>query len=158
VPLLLTLILFEHGMSRNWFVITLAAALPGLAAFRDTFRDDEQSTLTDAAHSLGRKSFAVWWHHLLPDALPGLMGWALRNTGTVMLTLAVLDFFWAAGQAEVPAGWGTLMRIHADNVLDDPLPAIMPAIILALWCVSFRLLSRGFRTESPPAATTAFPT
>ncbi len=146
IPLLLTLLLFEHGMTRNWFVIIIAAAIPGIAAYRDAFRDEEQSALADAAHVLGRKDFDLWWHHLLPGALPGLLSWALRNTGNVLLTLAVLDFFSATGTT---SSWGALMRIHADNILDDPLPALTPAIMLALWSVSFRLLSRGFRTESP---------
>ncbi len=155
VPLLLTLLLFEHGMTRNWLLITIAAALPGIAAYRDAFRDDEQSTLADAAHVLGRRGFALWWHHLLPGALPGLLSGAVRNVANVLLMLAVLDFFSAT---ETTSSWGARIRLHADNILDDPLPALAPAVVLALWCVSFRLLSRGFRTESPPSANTTFPT
>lgn len=154
IPLLLILLLFEHGMTRNWLVITLAAALPGIAAYRDAFRDKEQSTLADAAHVLGRRGFALWWYHLLPGALPGLISGAVRNIANILLMLAVLDFFSASGTA---SSWGALMRVHADNILDDPLPALMPAVMLALWGVSFRLLSRGFRTESPLPTTTSFP-
>ncbi len=152
IPLLLVLLLFEHGTARDWLAITIAAALPGIAAYRDAFRDEEQSMLTDAAHVLGRRNFAVWWNHLLPGALPRLLSGAVRNIADVMLMLTVLDFFSAAGTA---SSWGALMRLHADNILNDPFPALAPAFMLALWCVSFRLLSRGIRTESPRSTTTS---
>ncbi len=154
IPLLLVLLLIEHGAERNWFIITLAAAIPGIAAYRDKFRDVEQSTLADAAHVLGQRGFALWWHHVLPGAIPGLLSGAVRNIANVLLMLAVLDYFSATGTT---SSWGALMRVHADNILDDPLPALTPAFTLALWCVSFRLLSRGFRTEYPPPTTTSFP-
>ncbi len=154
IPLLLALLLFDHGAARNWIFITIAAALPGIAAYRDAFRDEEQSKLADAAHVLGVRGFALWWRHLLPSALPGLLGGAVRNIANVMLMLSVMDFFSATGSA---SSWGALMRVHADDLLDDPFPALAPAVEFALWCVSFRLLSWGFRTESPRPATTTFP-
>ena len=131
-----------YGLAFWLFAIALVAAVPGIAAYRDTFRDNDQSTLTETALSLGRTSFGVWWHHLLPDALPGLLNWTLRNTGTVMLIFALLDFYRVNSQMDIVPGWGALMRIHADHVLDDPLPALIPAVMLALWSLSFRLLSQ----------------
>lgn len=154
IPLLLILVLYEHGMARNWIAITMAAALPGIAAYRDAFRDEEQSTLADAAHVLGRRGFALWWHHLLPGALPVLLSGAVRNIANVLLMLAVLDYFNAT---TMTMSWGALMRSHADVILDFPELALMPAVMLALWGVSFRLLSSGFSTESPPPTTSSFP-
>ncbi len=47
------------------------------------------------------------------------------------------------------SSWGATMRAHHDDLLEHPALALGPALWIALWSLSFRLLSRAFRTDAP---------
>lgn len=152
-PLLAALLFWEKECGRHWWAIVLVAAIPGLATFREVFRDADGSDFIEASRCLGQNRAGVWWHHVLPGVLPALPGLALRHAGGVMMLLCVLNFY-SPGAA---ATWGGQMRLHADRVLDDPIPALAPALLLTLWGLSFRLLSRASGNGAPPSRTTPPP-
>ncbi len=148
-PLLAALLFWEKEFGRSGWLVAVAAAIPGIAAFRDAFRDADDSDFIEASRALGQNQPGIWLHHVLPGALPALSGLALRNAGAVMMMFSVLDFY----SSPAPATWGGQMRQHAERVLDDPLPALAPAVLLALWSLSFRLLSRASGCGAPPPRT-----
>jgi ABC-type dipeptide/oligopeptide/nickel transport system permease component len=151
-PLLVALLFLEKDSGRLWWTIALVVAIPGIAAFGEVFRDADDSDFIEASRALGQNRPGVWLHHLLPGVLQSLPGLTLRNVGTAMMIFCVLDFY-GASSADT---WGGLMRLHADRVLDDPLPALAPALLLTLWGLSFRLLSRASANGPPPDRTTPF--
>lgn len=149
VPLPLVLLLWERQEDRNWMLVVLAAAVPGMTAFREAFRDADSAGFIEVARTLGQKPWRIWRLHVLPNAAPGLLQISLRQAGAVLLLLALLDFY----SASAAPGWGRMMRLGAERALDDPLPALAPAAWLALWSLSFRLLSRGFHAGPPETPT-----
>lgn len=151
-PLLVALLVSEKEFGRPWWIIGLAVAIPGIAAFGEVFRDADEGDLIEASRALGQNRVGVWLHHLLPGVLQSLPGMVLRNAGTALMIFCVLDFYGAPSAIT----WGGQMRMHADHVLDDPLPALAPALLLTLWGLSFRLLSRAFGDGPPPSRTTPF--
>lgn len=151
-PLLVALLFSEEELGRRWWAIALAVAVPGIAAFGEVFRDADDSDFIEASRALGQRRPGVWLRHLLPGVLQSLPGLALRNAGAALMIFGVLDFYGASSAGT----WGGLMRLHADRVLDDPLPALAPALLLTLWGLSFRLLSRASRPGPPPDRATPF--
>jgi ABC-type dipeptide/oligopeptide/nickel transport system permease subunit len=94
--------------------------------------------------------------HLLLLALPGLLNWALRTAGTALILFSVLDFYDASLHGHAASSWGATMRAHYDDLLEHPALALGPALWIALWSLSFRLLSRAFRIETPQNRTPTF--
>jgi ABC-type dipeptide/oligopeptide/nickel transport system permease component len=146
-PLLVVLLFWEKEAGRQDLTIVLVVALPGIAVCREVLGDADDSNFIDASRAMGRRPLGIWWHHVLPGVLSSLPGLALRRAGTVMMMFCVLDFYAAPSSAT----WGGQMRLQADRVLDDPLPALAPAALLTLLGLSFRLLSRAF-AEGPPTS------
>jgi ABC-type dipeptide/oligopeptide/nickel transport system permease component len=151
-PLLVTLLFREKEYGRSWGAIALAVAIPGIVAFREAFRDADGSDFIEASRAMGQNRPGIWWHHVLPGALPSLPGLALRNAGAALMMFCVLDFYAGA----TTGTWGGQMRAQAERALDDPVPALVPALLLALWSLSFRLLSRASGNGQPPPRTTPF--
>ena len=153
-PLLVALLLWQRIEGTAMMAVIVSLALPGLAALRETFHEANESDFIEASLSLGRTRFGVWRSHVLPGTMPGLLNWTLRNVATALLVFCTLDFFSAS---YLPAqSWGRLLRDAAGGILDEPLPALAPALLVALWSLSFRLLSRAFRTEAPQPRTSPF--
>jgi oligopeptide transport system permease protein len=153
-PLLLALLLWQRITGWQIILVIAALALPGLAALRDTFHEASECDFIDASRALGRTRAGVWWRHVLPGTMPGMLNWTLRNVASAMTVFCVLDFF-SQNQA-ASSSWGHLMRQAAGGILDDALLALAPALLLALWSLSFRLLSRAFRTEAPQPRNSSF--
>ncbi len=151
-PLLATLLFWHTECDHPWFTAALATSIPGIAAFREAFRDADDSDFIEASRALGQNQLGIWMHHVLPGALLSLPGLALRNAATVMMMFCVLDFY----SSSATNTWGAQMRLHTDRVLDDPLPALAPALMLALWSLSFRLLSRASGKVQPPPRITPY--
>ncbi|MCE9519031.1 MAG: ABC transporter permease subunit [Verrucomicrobia bacterium] len=151
-PLLVALIFWQKEIGYRWLSVALAAAIPGIAAFREAFREADDSDYIEVSRTLGQNQLGIWVHHVLPGALPSLPGLALRNAATIMMMFCLLDFY----SASAAGTWGEQLRRHADRVLDDPIPALAPALMLALWSLSFRLLSRASGQEQSPPRNTPF--
>jgi ABC-type dipeptide/oligopeptide/nickel transport system permease subunit len=150
-PLLAAVLLWQSVEDAPLIIAMGALALPGIAALRETFHEANESDFIQASFSLGRTRFGIWKSHVLPGTLPGLLNWTLRNAATALIMLSAVDFF---SLKEGPAqSWGRMMRDGAGGILDDAPAVLVPALLVALWGLSFRLLSRAFETETPQPRT-----
>lgn len=145
VPWLAVLLFWEREAGRQEWTLVIVAALPGVALCREVLGDADDSNFIEASRAMGQRPLGIWWHHVLPRLLASLPGLALRRAGTVMMMFCVLDFYAARGAST----WGGQLRLQADRVLDDALPALAPAALLTLLGLSFRLLSRAFAAGPP---------
>jgi hypothetical protein len=147
-PLFLMLLLWEQIHTRSFIAVCVALAVPGLAALRAFFLSDTWSGIVDASRAVGESTFGLCHRHLLRLALPGLANWTVRTAGMALLLFSVLDYYDESLDNTAPT-WGSLMRAHHDTLLEHPALALGPALWITLWGLSFRLLSRAFRTETP---------
>jgi ABC-type dipeptide/oligopeptide/nickel transport system permease component len=159
-PLLLlwmTLASTPAGEGRYWALFCLISAIPGAAAFHASFREKNVHALAEASFSLGRRHWGSWYDHMLLNALPSLMGWLLRNVATLLIWKGVFDYLAAFRDTppEAPS-WGKLMALESPGFFDDPAGVLAPALLLSFWGLGFRLLSRAFHTDTPPARTSPF--
>jgi ABC-type dipeptide/oligopeptide/nickel transport system permease component len=155
-PLFLMLLLWDHVHARSWLGVAVVLAAPGLGALRAFFLDETHSGFLEASRALGEDTFGLCYRHLLRLALPGLLNWWLRTAGTALILFSVLDFYDPSLQAGTHASWGAAMRAHQTDLLEHPGLALGPALWIALWSLSFRLLSRAFHTDTPQRRTPTF--
>lgn len=134
------------------------SALPGVVAFHASCRDASALLLAQASRSLGRNRWGAWWDHAFLNALPSLLNWLLRNAATLLVWKGIYDYLCAFREntADPASSWGGLMARSSPRLLDDPISLAAPAILMALWGLAFRLLSRAFRTDTPPARISPF--
>lgn len=130
--------------------------LHGLVRAHEVLREMYASDRVLSARSLGRATYGIWRHHILPNLMPSLLHWAFWNTAHVLWIVTLIRFCVPA--AASPESWGQQMQRAADAVLEYPMPAFAPAILLALWCLSFRMISRAFPVRSPSLPTSPFAT
>lgn len=155
-PLFLMVLLWEQVHARSWPAVMVVLAAPGLGALRGFFLDEAQGGVIEASRAVGESTFGLCYRHLLRLARPGLLSWAVRTTGSALILFSVLDFYDSSLQGGTAISWGALMRAHHDDLLDRPALTLGPAVWITLWSLSFRLLSRAFRTETPPNRCTTF--
>jgi len=105
---------------------------------------------------VGEGTLGLCYRHLLRLALPGLSNWLLRTTASALVLFSVLDFYEPSLLDGNHGSWGAAMRAHQNELLENPALALGPALWIALWCLSFRLLSRAFRTDTPLRRTPTF--
>lgn len=160
-PLLVMWLALASASQNFWTVrvaLVLGIAMPGAAAFREAFREGLTSRPAEAARASGLRTLGIWRHHVIPQAAPAMLNMLLRNVSTVLLWTCLASFFHLQTGTVPESGpaWGLLIHTHGENILDDPWPALAPALLLALWSLSFRLVSRAFRTENPAPRTSPF--
>lgn len=148
-PLFLMLLLWEQVHARSTLAVLVALAAPGLAALRAFFLSDTWGGIRDSARAVGETTWGICQRHLLRIAVPSLLNWTLRTAGTALILYSVLDFYDESRQGLPSSSWGAMMRASHDDLLEHPVLALGPALWIALWNLSFRLLSRAFKTQSP---------
>jgi ABC-type dipeptide/oligopeptide/nickel transport system permease component len=127
--------------------LIMAATLPGAAAFRRSLLSHCESGHLIAAHTMGEKPLQVWWRHLSLVTLLEVLGQMFRNVATVLLWYSLFTYLSLPETGTEPLAWGAQMSLKAASVLDDPQGVLAPAMMLALWSLSFRLVSRAFSPE-----------
>lgn len=128
----------------------------GLVSARAVLKEMYASDRVLSARSLGRATYGVWSNHILPNLLPSLLHWVFWNTANVLLLVTLIRFCVPA--AASAGSWGQQLQLASDGILETCMPAFAPAILLALWCLSFRLISRAFPVRTPSLPTSPFAT
>lgn len=128
--------------------------LYGVSRAHDTLTEMYASDRVLSARSIGRATYGIWRHHILRNLLPSLLHWTFWNTANVLSIVTLIRFCVPA--ATTTTSWGQQMQLAADGILESPLPAFAPALLLALWCLSFRLISRAFPVRTPSLPTSPF--
>ncbi len=149
------LLYFTQARNPTGLLIS-AVILYGLFSAHSILKEMYVSDRVLSARSLGRATFGVWRNHILPNLLPSLLHWICWNTANVLLIMTLIRFCVPANATT--DSWGQQLQLSANGILESPLPAFTPAILLALWCLSFRLISRAFPVQSPSLPTSPFVT
>jgi len=158
-PLLLCWLALVSAMQNPWAPIPgliMVAALPSAATFRQNFRALYLGDFATASIMLGRSPQQIWWQHLFPNILPSVLNRMFRSVATLLLWCSLLGYFGLDTWFGTNSSWGEQMQQNSEIILDTPLPVLAPAVWLALWSLSFRLLSRAFSPETPRPRTSPF--
>jgi ABC-type dipeptide/oligopeptide/nickel transport system permease component/ABC-type dipeptide/oligopeptide/nickel transport system permease subunit len=141
----------------SWLDVPLAAlgaglviSFSGMALLRAQARELSTRRMVEASRMLGENIPGILKHHLLRFLLPSLGNWALRTMSALLLWMSIIHWFVSGPSEGTNLSWGAQMRLASEEVFDDPRGVMVPALMVALWCLSLQLLSRAFRAELPP--------
>ncbi|RBP43923.1 hypothetical protein DES53_105322 [Roseimicrobium gellanilyticum] len=128
----------------------MALSLGGMALLREQARELSTRRMVEASRMLGENIPGILKHHLLRFLLPSLGNWAFRMMSALLLWMSIIHWFVAGAGEGTNLWWGAQMRLASEEVFDDPRGVMVPALMVALWCLSLQLLSRAFRADLPP--------
>lgn len=140
-----------------WLDVPMAAvgagmvlSLGGMTLLREQARELSTRRMVEASRMLGESLPGILKHHLLRFLLPSLGNWALRMMSALLLWMSVIHWFVPGTGEGADLSWGAQMRLASEGVFDDPMGVMVPALMVALWCLSVQLLSRSFPADLPP--------
>lgn len=128
----------------------MVLSLGGMALLREQARELSTRRMVEASRMLGENTPGILKHHLLRFLLPSLANWALRLMAALLLWMSIIHWFLPGAADGTNLSWGAQMRLASEVVFDDASGVMVPALLVALWCLALQLLSRAFRADLPP--------
>ncbi len=129
-------------------LLGLAAAHPSFISIRNLLRGILQSSDTLASRMIGVPRLRFARNHVLPLLRNDIARSFFQIAATTLLWLSLLTYYGL--QIPHTNATGAKLAVGADQILDAPAPALLPAVWLALWGLSFQWLSRIWHTGLPP--------
>ncbi len=108
-------------------------------------RDKE---FVEAARAAGRRTFAILFRVILPNALPSLLVMAAVDIGRAILNFATLSFLGLGARPPIPE-WGAMVSDGAD-VMDQWWVAAFPGLAILCLVFAFNLLGDSVRDALDP--------
>lgn len=136
------------GITAATWGVGAVLSLSAMAALRQDARAVSALPMVEAARMLGTNAAGILHQHLVRFLAPALGNWALRMLPLTLLLNCFVRYY-LPGAGEPAVSWGAQMRLASEGIFDDAGGVVAPAVLLALWCLSFHLLSRAFRTDLP---------
>ena len=102
-----------------------------------------------ALEAMGATPWRIFWHHLLPNALPPLLIAATLRIGGLILFEASLSFL-GLGVQPPHASWGNMIADGRDHLLSAWWVTGFPALGLVVTVLALNLLSDGLRDALDP--------
>ncbi len=99
-----------------------------------------------AAEALGAPPRHVLWRHVLPNVAGPILVAATLGIGNVVLVESVLSFLGLGVQPPTPS-WGNLLSDAQTQLVQAPLLAIVPGLMIFLTVVAFNALGDGLQAR-----------
>jgi peptide/nickel transport system permease protein len=90
---------------------------------------------------IGAPRRVILFKHLLPNALPPVLGLAALDMGHALLSIASLGFLGYGLQPPTPE-WGTMIMEARPYLMTAPWTALFPGTFIFFYLVVFTLLGR----------------
>ncbi len=104
-----------------------------------------------AARATGEGPFAIFWRHLLPNAMAPLLVQGALLVGALILAESALSFLGLGIQPPTPS-WGNMVADGRDALVTAWWVSTFPGAALAVTVVAFNLLADGLRDALDPRA------
>lgn len=133
----------------SWLVLGLVAAPGGVVLVARRWREIHASGFMEASLSVGAGRLHAWRLHVMPEMFRLILAWVLETFGTMLVWLSLIDSLRSA-RPERATSLGQAISAAKENVLSDPQPLLIPALIVAICALFFRQLSLIVRPGPPP--------
>ncbi len=119
--------------------VGLSAAAPYARVARATARAIRAQPYIDAARALGASPWRIAVRHILPNAAPTLIAFALAQFARVLLSGASLNFLGLGAPPGTP-DWGAMLDEGRSYLRTAPWMATFPGLVLTLTVLAANLL------------------
>ncbi|REK70957.1 ABC transporter permease [Aeromicrobium endophyticum] len=129
-----------------WLTVALLIALMfpfALRLVRSATRVQSRLPYVEAARTLGVPDRRVVTHHVLPNVSPIIVANILLDFVTAIIAFSALTFL-GLGSRAGSSDWGTMLADGQKLIYDNPWMAIVPALLIALTCISATVLGDWF--------------
>ncbi|NSK19309.1 ABC transporter permease [Dorea formicigenerans] len=102
-----------------------------------------------AAKNLGASGFRIATEHIIPNIMGPVIVAASLGIANAILMESSLSFL-GLGVQIPQASWGSMLQSAQGHILDDPMLAVFPGVLILCTVLSFNLLGDVLRTALEP--------
>jgi len=103
----------------------------------------------EAAHAVGVPPLRIMYRHVLPNTLAPIIIAATIGIGTAILVESGVSFLGLGAQPPT-ASWGKELRVGFTYLVNVPLFAIAPGVMISLAVIAFNFVGDGLRDALDP--------
>lgn len=146
---LLALMLISIFSPSVWIII-LALGIMNIPRFTRVVRSGyiqyKDAEFVQAAHLIGLSDLRIMLVHILPNISSSILVTCALSFGTAILSEAGLSYL-GLGLQPPYASWGKMLNEAQAFMLQSPLTAIIPGIMITLVVLGFNLIADGLRKK-----------
>lgn len=146
---LLALMLISIFSPSVWIII-LALSIMNIPRFTRVVRSGyiqyKDAEFIQAAHVIGLSHLRIMLVHILPNIASSILVTCALSFGTTILSEAGLSYL-GLGLQPPHASWGKMLNEAQGFMLQSPLTAIIPGVMITLVVLGFNLIADGLRKK-----------
>ncbi|MGL6174314.1 MAG: ABC transporter permease [Cellulosilyticaceae bacterium] len=136
--------------SPNVWIIILALSIMNIPRFTRVVRSGyiqyKDAEFIQAAHVIGLSHLRIMLVHILPNIASSILVTCALSFGTAILSEAGLSYL-GLGLQPPHASWGKMLNEAQSFMLQSPLTAIIPGVMITLVVLGFNLIADGLRKK-----------
>ena len=152
-PSLLLAFVFVAGFGRSMLNAIIALGIVYVPMLTRLVRSltlvEKNKTYVEAASSIGYSDARIMFLHILPNCVSTIVVQITLDLGYAILDLASLSFL-GLGVQPPTADWGAMLEEGKNFLLQNPLLALAPGLVILLTVVSLNIVSDGIHQYFEP--------
>lgn len=152
-PALLLAIVVVTVLGRGLFNAVIAISIVSIPVYARVVRSSvlaiREQEFVAADRALGRSSWRILHHRILPNSLTPLVVAATLGVATAVLEIAALSFL-GLGIQQPTAEWGSMLAAERNQVFTSAHLVFAPGLLIMLNVLAFNLIGDGFRDALDP--------
>ena len=153
LPSMLLMVVLNSFLTPSMTTLVLVLSLFSWASVARITRAETMSLkerdFVIASKNLGVSNFRIALEHILPNILGPVTVAASLGIASAILTESSLSFL-GLGISVPNASWGSMLDAAQDVVLDRPMMAVYPGLLILLTVLSFNILGDVLRSALEP--------
>jgi peptide/nickel transport system permease protein len=110
---------------------------------------EKEKEYTTAAQVTGKSNFSILFGEILPNSIQPVIVWGSMALGDAIVSLAGLSFI-GVGVQPPTADWGIMIADGYSRIVDQPLLAIAPGVVIIVVVLSFNLIGDALQDALDP--------
>jgi len=152
-PPLVFILAMSAALGPGLHNVMLSFALFGWTGFARITRGQvlvvRELPFVEAAHAVGVPPLRIMYRHVLPNTLAPIIIAATIGIGTAILVESGVSFLGLGAQPPT-ASWGKELRVGFTYLVNVPLFAIAPGVMISLAVIAFNFVGDGLRDALDP--------
>jgi ABC-type dipeptide/oligopeptide/nickel transport system permease subunit len=152
-PGIVLAILFAYVMGRGPIAAFVALSLVSWTTIARIMRSlvlvEKEKDYVTAARVVGKGNFRILFGEILPNSIQPVIVWSTLMMGNAIVSLAGLSFI-GVGVQPPTADWGVMVAEGYGFIVDNPLVAITPGIVIIIVALCFNIIGDSLQDALDP--------